>query len=364
MARIEFTSLAEELTGKYAGSVFQDSYFGAQVRGWGKPRNPQTNLSQLRRGDFRFLVSSWRTLTTIEQNTWIAAAGSIPEGFRLFVGSNINLILIGEPLTSNFTTVSSPEEIDVSIIDLQQTSFVVQATGPTAIVPENCKLLLYATPAKQPQKMFDNPSSYQPFIYFDEGTDLSVPVDVIGNWIDKYGVLKNDMRVCIKSVVISKINGSRSNDFINCFISTLIMTLQQAYDASVAAGNFPQIIVQNADDSGVLAMQAKSNDESFGTVFILNTTQVSLNAGDNNAQVAASFQLFSDGSFVMQCKTGDGPEVQLLINADGSISFNSSTGAYSFMNLIDAIDDTAAQAAGVLTNGIYRNGSQLMICQL
>ena len=45
MARIAFTSMVEEIIGKLAGSVFQDSYMGIQIRTRASPRNPSSYFS-------------------------------------------------------------------------------------------------------------------------------------------------------------------------------------------------------------------------------------------------------------------------------------------------------------------------------
>ena len=222
MARIAFSSEAEEILGKVSGSVFQDSYGGFQVRGIGKPRNPQTQLQQLRRGDFRYLVAGWRNLTSTEQGTWITAAGTVPEALRLYTGSNINLNLISLSIISSYTSATLPVNFPIEITELTSLTFFIQAAGSPTAVPANQRLLIYATTDKLPTLIFNNPANYQPIIYFEAGTSLSSPTDIYSAWVSHYGVMRDIRRICVKAVLISKLNGDRGGEEIFCAVSPFV----------------------------------------------------------------------------------------------------------------------------------------------
>ena len=224
MARIAFAAGVEEYIGRFAGSVFQDSYCGFQVRGLVTPRNPQTQIEMLRRGNFRFLSAGWRNLTTTEQNTWIAAASTVPEALRLYIGSNINLILIGVPIISSYSASTAPVNFPISIVELTSLTFTFQAAGSPTAVPANQRLLIYATTDKQPTLEFNNPANYQPIIYYDAGTDLSSPADIFSAWTAHYGLMRDIRRICIKSVLVSKLNGDRGGEEFACATSPFIST--------------------------------------------------------------------------------------------------------------------------------------------
>lgn len=216
MASISLNAAFEEILGRYAGSIFQDSYFGVQARGFAMPGNPQTIRQQLRRGDFRQLTAGWRNLTPAEQSSWLMAAGTAPAALRLYIGSNINRILIGLDITPEFIPEAAPPGINLSISVLTNSRFLVSAAAPPTIVPPGCRLLLYATTDKPAQKIFTNPSEYSPIIFFNQGTDFSSQINVIDAWHDLYGQMRIGRRICIKSVVINESNGGRSEEFINC----------------------------------------------------------------------------------------------------------------------------------------------------
>ena len=90
IARISFTAIVAQIVRKLAGSVFQYSYGGFQIRTRVSPRNPQTQYQQLRRGDFGFLSQTWRNLSPTERQTFIDNAGTPPAALNLFVLSNVN----------------------------------------------------------------------------------------------------------------------------------------------------------------------------------------------------------------------------------------------------------------------------------
>lgn len=216
MARISFTSSIAELVGKLAGSVFQYSYGGFQVHTRVVPSNPQTERQQLRRGWFGWFAENWRNLTAIEQGTFITAAGTVPEAFRLFIGANINLYLIDEPTVTTYISSTVPTTMAMDIDLLSPGNFDIIAAGTPSTVPAGTKLLILATAEKVLPKRFTNPSEYSPIVYFDEGTDLSTATSILTEWQALYGVLNGTDRICINSVLIDKSNGNRSADSIIC----------------------------------------------------------------------------------------------------------------------------------------------------
>ena len=222
MARISFSALVEEITGKLAGSVFQDSYGGFQIRTRVSPRNPQTKYQQLRRGEFAFLSAGWRFLTSAQRQTFIDAAGTPPGALNLYLQSNINLTLIEEPVITDYIPSSDPGDMEIQFDDVSPTSMTIKATDAPTIVPAGTKLLLQITFQKAPTKIFTNPSQYSPVISFDEGTDLSVPVDILSAWTARYGVLLPDKLLCLKSALIDKTNGLRGAELINCTNSEIM----------------------------------------------------------------------------------------------------------------------------------------------
>ena len=216
MARVIFSALVESITGKLAGSVFQDSYQGYQIRTRVSPKNPQTDYQQLRRGEFAFLSQGWRYLSSTERQTWIDNAPAGMQALNFYLQSNINLVLIGLAPVASYAADSTPSSFPLAIPTLGSGVLTVEASGSSSSVPADTKLLLQATYEKPPTRIFTNPSQYGPIVSFDEGTDLSSPVDISTDWIARYGQFTSAKRICLKSNLISKINGGRSTDEIVC----------------------------------------------------------------------------------------------------------------------------------------------------
>lgn len=216
MARITFSSLVEEITGKLAGSVFQDSYQGYQIRTRVSPRNPQTYYSQLRRGEFAFLQQGWRYLSPTDRQTWIDNSPAGVSGINFYLSSNINLTLIGLAPVATYETATTPSAFEILIPTLGSGVFTIQATNSPGTVPADTSLLIQATAEKEPTKIFTNPSQFSPILNFPASTDLSSPTDIAAQWIDRYGQFTTDKRICLKTNLISTVNGARSEDFIIC----------------------------------------------------------------------------------------------------------------------------------------------------
>lgn len=207
----------EEIIGKLAGSVFQDSYIGLQIRTRVTPRNPQTNYQQLRRGEFGYLAGTWRNLTTPQKDTWVAEAGSTPEAVRLFVQQNINLTLIEQPLITSHVSAPIPPVFPIEASSILETEFFVFASTALTVVPAGQSVLFFVTYEKAQTKMFTNPSEFSPILTFPELTDLATPVDVLAQWQSRYGQLVPNKRLCIKSVLIDNASGYRSPDSVQCY---------------------------------------------------------------------------------------------------------------------------------------------------
>lgn len=218
MARISFSALVEEIVGKLAGSVFQDSYGGYQVRTRVTPKNPQSQYQQLRRGAFGYLSAGWRFLTAPQRQSFIDAALTPPAALNLFLQANINLTLIEVPTITDYVPSADPGTMQIEFDTADPTVMLIKATGATTIVPAGTKLLLQVTYQKAPTKIFTNPSQYSPVISFDEGTDLSIPTDILSAWQVRYGQITVGKRLCLSSAVIDKSNGRRGSTLINCTI--------------------------------------------------------------------------------------------------------------------------------------------------
>ena len=220
MAKINFSALVEEIIGKLAGSVFQDSYQGYQIRSRVTPRNPRTSYQQLRRGEFGFLTSTWRDLTPTERQTWIDNAPPGMQGLNFYVQSNVNVILTGLPPMRDTTPGTIPEAFPITISELNPPAFTIQATTSLNIVPAGQNLLILATAERPPSQLFNNPSNFQPIVTFASGSNLTGGAPIGIEWRSHYGIMRGAYRICVKAVLIDAATGLRGPESIACAIES------------------------------------------------------------------------------------------------------------------------------------------------
>lgn len=108
MAKIEFTAIVSQITGRLSGSVFQRSVGGNQLRsiGWGV--NRRTINQQANRVALEYLASNWRNLTDAQRATWTGVTGQ--ERFTNFVAQNQEYAWLSQSL---HTTPVSPSPAPV-----------------------------------------------------------------------------------------------------------------------------------------------------------------------------------------------------------------------------------------------------------
>lgn len=213
---IAFYSLVENIVGMLAGASFHDSYFGDQVRTINNSNSLADLKENLRKGKFAFLKIAWESLSTIERDTFIAGAGSLPLALRLFLTVNINCILTGQPLKYSFLAAPVPPDFALNIDEISAVSFTISAAGPLTVVPVDSALLVFATYCKTATKIFTNPANYSPIKTFASGFDLSSPSDISAEWINYFGQFTANKKICIKSVLISTVSGLRGDETVIC----------------------------------------------------------------------------------------------------------------------------------------------------
>jgi hypothetical protein len=102
MAKVIFTAAVASISGKLAGSVFQHSHGGPQLRSKVSPGNPQSLPQSALRANMGSLSTSWGALTPAQRLTWFNNAGGTPFGFTLYVKRNQQLFIAGLPLIESF----------------------------------------------------------------------------------------------------------------------------------------------------------------------------------------------------------------------------------------------------------------------
>lgn len=222
MARINFTSILSAVKGRLAGSVFQQSNGGAQIRSLPLPFNRHTQSQQFQRSNFRTIVSIWRTLTLSQMQSWIDAAPTPSEGFNFFTASQLALASAGLPLSLTYSPASPASPIPIFFPVVGPSSLIIQASSSYSTIPAGSYLTLLMPPIF-PQSIDRPPyNAYSPIRTFAPGTDLSTPQEIQPDYIARYGTIPDSGRLCYRILMTSGANGARSNSLQNCFNYSII----------------------------------------------------------------------------------------------------------------------------------------------
>jgi hypothetical protein len=216
MALVSYSALLNNITGKLAGSVFQDSFGGPQIRSRVCPRNPRSYHQQLVRGDFAFISASWRSLTSSQRQSFIDAASSPGQGFNLFMESNLNLAVLGLPMLTSFIPSAVPADMPMRIDLLSPPVFSVSASGIVATVPADTMQVVYASLQHSQSAGFINNSMFSPITAYPAGSLLTFPDDIGTAYQFRFGPFIASGTICIKSSLINTTNGLRTDSATSC----------------------------------------------------------------------------------------------------------------------------------------------------
>ena len=211
MAKVSLSGFVTSILGKLAGSVFQNSFGGLQVRTRVSPRNPRTLHQQNQRGQFAWFTGSWRNLTSAQRATWIAAAPIPSEAFNLYTSCNLNLAIADQPPITDYTGSAISAQMFFSFDDSNPIALLIHASGLTTTVPANSVLIIYSTPSYPASRAFLNDSNFSPIVTFNEGTDLSGPTSILANFYERWGGMRVTDNISIRAAIVSKINGTRAS---------------------------------------------------------------------------------------------------------------------------------------------------------
>lgn len=104
MAKVLFTAIVAEISGRLAGSVFQKSVGGYQLHSLRVPINRRVWRQQKNRVTMEFLASNWRTLTPEQQAEYTGSTNR--ERFSNYISNQWQWAwgkqtIAGEPITPN-----------------------------------------------------------------------------------------------------------------------------------------------------------------------------------------------------------------------------------------------------------------------
>ncbi|MES2133685.1 MAG: hypothetical protein V4506_15150 [Bacteroidota bacterium] len=200
-----------KISGRQDGSVAMKN---GVMRGMAIPANPRTVAQQSARNAFGTLSSSWRSLTQVQQNSWLNAEGynttdifgriSPLVGKELYNRLNGNLVDIG---VAPLVTAPAPASVATVTADGANGDVSTQALTITLNddVPANTSVKIFATAPlgfgiNRPKK-----SAFR-LIGLADAADLT-PVDIAAQYSAKYGTFALNQKIYFEVVAVNKTTG-------------------------------------------------------------------------------------------------------------------------------------------------------------
>lgn len=124
MAKITPSSLVSEITGKFAGHVFQMWKGQIVIRAYTPPTQPRTQKQQLIRGIVNNLAGDWSDLSGAQQTNWDDYAAELPDvmsGFNSYIRNNTKLLYADHVSLTQITTPPDPPNPPTSPTDFTVT---------------------------------------------------------------------------------------------------------------------------------------------------------------------------------------------------------------------------------------------------
>jgi hypothetical protein len=136
-----------------------------------------------------------------------------------------------------------------------------------------------------------------------------------------------------------------------------------ALKAALTGANFTgDLLLKKSDGSAVALRLSRTDSPDMNTEFKVQPSYVDINKECLNIMAGSAVIAAFDERQRVAINTTD-PDHNLDVGGDGKFSTNLTVGAALNLSggLTDAANDTAAAAAGVAVNQLYRNGSVVMI---
>jgi hypothetical protein len=209
--KIKWGALVVDGRGKIGGHVASKNRSGAYLRTKVTPDNPQSTNQMLRRSQLAGLSSSWGELTEQQRNAWIGAVDEFPSnnvfgdsvkptGKNLYVGLNLNLLHISQPIIE---TPPAPGEV----IEMEGFEIGVQSAGGLTIdlsAPLENPVKVFATPVLRPGVNFVK-NKYRFIGVLAKGASDKVLLETM--YADRFGSPKVGDKIGLKFIAVNDETG-------------------------------------------------------------------------------------------------------------------------------------------------------------
>jgi hypothetical protein len=193
MAKVKFTAIVAQMSGKLAGSVFARGRFGNYIRTLTSPINSNTPFQQRVRSLFSKVITGWYNLTDDQREAWNSGAAlagqkvSFGDSFNytgrvLYSQLNRNLQEINEAMITTPPVMEPAQSFNTFSVDIDETpgSEDIKMSFDPAISTDT-KVIVYATPILNRGAVSISPRWYRKIAVLDNTflTGSSIKADYL-----------------------------------------------------------------------------------------------------------------------------------------------------------------------------------------
>jgi hypothetical protein len=217
MAKIQFGSIVNGMSGKLSGDVYSHNGSTSYVRKKGKVTNPKTSSQTSVRNRFTGLSQGWKGITANQRAAWNASTANftkkgafgvtkVPSGAQLYQKLNNNLLNIGGSAISDVPQPASVAAFSSLAVTATAGTPTLSATFSPAI-PASVKVLVFATAPQSAGKSYIKNLFRQ--IGILASTDTS-PKNLLSLYTAKFGsVGVAGQQIFIKLVPVATASGQQ-----------------------------------------------------------------------------------------------------------------------------------------------------------
>lgn len=218
MAKVKYSALVSEMSGKLNGSVLAKNRSGSYIRTKITPVNPQTVAQTAVRNRLSAMSQAWKGLTENQRSAWNSSVEDWqktnifgdtvkPSGQNLFVGVNANVLNAGGSQLTN-------PPVKVGVTALTSLSFAFDTVAGTADltfaptpVPANTVLVVEATAPMSAGKSYMKNMFRQVQVVAPAGTS---PEDIFAAYTTKFGSVLPGQKIGVRAKFINRTTGEVS----------------------------------------------------------------------------------------------------------------------------------------------------------
>lgn len=212
MAIVQLSSLLTNITGSLAGSVFQNTWYGLQLRTRVRGRNEPSLRKQRTRQQLSYLSRNWRNLTFLQQRSWMRETDNARIGKMHYIGANQLIQYAGQPILNLNDSGGEFDAAIPAINSLTSAEFLITIGNTYAILPADNYMNIYVTKQLPSQSTFIGKYQYLYLLSLPPATDLTATIDIFAQYSAEFNAPAVGKLIGLAATLIDVANGQASHE--------------------------------------------------------------------------------------------------------------------------------------------------------